>query len=332
VLPGASEQRRLDALGLPPAAADHHLHIQSPNVTAELKRRYALDPKHFAIFNPALMETRTGADALAILDAAGIREGALLSMAYLFTSPRATVAPEDALALTRAENAWNVQAARTSNRRLRAFVSVNPFSSFAVEELSHWAGQQDVCGLKLHLGNSDFDWRSDVEAGQLARVFGIAHSFDMPVIIHARAGGAFELKETHRLIDEVIAQAGDTVVQVAHGGGGGGLDEATLDALKVYSEAIERGAPGTRNMMFDLAAVLVRDRADPLSISLLARFADLVRRIGLQRFLMASDWPSVFAPQEHNEWLESQIPLTADEWRVILANRAAYFTREGRAG
>src|SRR4051812_6428476 len=94
-LPGAAEGRRAGERALPPAVADHHLHIQSPAISSELKRRIASAPEQFAIFNAALLETRTGQDALQVLDAAGIERGVLLSMAYMFASPRATIAPAD---------------------------------------------------------------------------------------------------------------------------------------------------------------------------------------------------------------------------------------------
>jgi hypothetical protein len=98
-----------------------------------------------------------------------------------------------------------------------------------------------------------------------------------------------------------------------------------VQALAMYAEAIDRGVPGTRHLVFDLAAVLVHDSSDPAAVALLKRFAQLVRKIGLDRFLMASDWPSILEPGPHNDMLAAQIPLTADEWRVILNNRAAYF-------
>jgi predicted TIM-barrel fold metal-dependent hydrolase len=332
VLPGAAEQRRADSAELPPARADHHLHIQSPNVTAELKRRFALNPEQFAIFDPALMETRTGSAALAVLDEAGIEQGALLSMAYIFASPRATVPASEAAGLTRIENEWNVAAALASAGRLKAFISVNPFSTYAIDELRHWHGRSGVTGLKLHLSNSDFDWHADQQVERLAYVFAAAREQSMPVIVHARAGGDYDAGETRRFIERVIAQAGDLQIQIAHGGGGGGLDEATLYALALYGDAIDRGSPGTRNMVFDLAAVLVRDSAEPHSASMLRQMAERMRKIGLDRFLMASDWPSVLAPREHNEWLQAQIPLTTDEWRLVLSNRASYFERRPATG
>jgi predicted TIM-barrel fold metal-dependent hydrolase len=323
-LPGASEARLAGGRVLPPAVADHHLHIQSPAITAELKRRIALAPEQFVIFSPALLETRTGHDALAVLDAAGIERGVLLSMAYMFASPRATIDPADAPALTRAENAWNVEAARSSGGRLQAFVSVSPFATFALDELRHWAREDGVSGLKLHLGNSDFDWRSNEQVGQLAAIFAAARDMSLPVLVHVRGGGEYSPLETRRFIDEVLVHAGGNCVQIAHGGGGGGLDEATVQALAMYAEAIDQRASGTANMVFDLAAVLVRDSAEPATALLLKRFAQLVRHIGPARFVMASDWPSVFPPADHNHLVEAQLPLADDEWRVILANRAPY--------
>ena len=324
VLPGAAEGRRARRSALPPAVADHHLHIQSPAISAELTRRIALAPEQFVIFSPALLETRTGQDALDVLDLAGIRQGVLLSMAYMFGSPRATTAVADAPALTRAENAWNVDAARASGGRLQAFVSVNPFTGFALDELRHWARIEGVSGLKLHLGNSDFDWRSDDDVGRLAQVFKATRELSLPVLVHVRGGGDYSQLETRRFIDEVLVHAGDNCVQIAHAGGGGGLDEATVQALSLFAEAIDRGASGTNNLVFDLAAVLVYDSSEPTAAALLKRCAQLMRHIGLDRFLVASDWPSVLAPAEHNDMLESQLPLTDEEWCLILGNRASY--------
>jgi predicted TIM-barrel fold metal-dependent hydrolase len=324
LLPGISEALRSARAALPPAAVDHHLHIQGPDVTAELRRRVALSPETFAIFNAGLFQTRTGADALEALDAAGIEQGVLLSMAYTFASHRSTVEPADVAALTRRENQFNVDAAAGSGSRLRTFIGVNPFWQGALDELNFWAGDEGVTGLKLHMGNSGFDWRSNDHIERLGMVFSIAQGMRWPVIIHARGDGDYGEGETKGFIERVLPQAGDTLVQIAHAGGGGGIDEGVLSALDLYADAIEQGAPGTRQLIFDLAVVLVRDTTDPVNASLLERFVKLARRIGLSRFVIGSDWPSLLPPLEHNELSESQIDFTDDEWRLVLANRAAY--------
>lgn len=322
--PGSLESQPAATSGLSPAAADHHLHIQSPDISAELGRRVSREPERFSIFDAAILSTRSGQDALNALDTAGIREGVLLSMAYMFGSPRTTVEAEYAPALTRAENRWNVAAAAASRGRLKAFISVSPFVPYAIEEVQYWAAQGGATGLKLHLGNSDFHWRSDIHVAQLAEVFSIARGLSMPVIVHVRAGGSYSAQETRRFIDEVLVHARDNIVQIAHAGGEGGLDDGTLQALAMYADARERGAIGTRRLVFDLACVLVKDRADPQSAALLTRLASLVRRIGPENFLMGSDWPSVLPPKEHNAMLEAQLPLTSHEWGIVLTNRAGY--------
>jgi predicted TIM-barrel fold metal-dependent hydrolase len=311
---------------LPAAAVDHHLHIQGPEVSAELKRRAALAPEDFAIFSPALFDTRSGADALAELDQAGIQEGVLLSMAYTFASPRATMRDDAAAVarLTRAENLYNVTAAQASGGRLHAFIGINPVADGALDELRYWAGQDGVRGVKLHLGNSGFQPELALHVTRLAAVFAAAGDLGLAIVIHVRSGAAFPLSETTQFIEQILPHAGMAPVQIAHAGGGGGIDDETLAALAQYALALERGAPGTERLVIDLSVVLVRDITDAASAELVKRLVALVRRIGPQRFVMGSDWPTICSPRDHNAMQAEQMTLSEAEWRVILANRAAY--------
>jgi predicted TIM-barrel fold metal-dependent hydrolase len=324
--PGQGENARPAHSPLPAAAVDHHLHIQGPEVSAELRRRAVLAPEDFAIYSPALFETRSGADALDQLDQAGIGEGVLLSMAYTFASPRATMyGDSDAVRrLTRAENRYNVDAAQASGGRLHACIGVNPVDEGALDEVRHWAGQDGVIGVKLHLGNSQYQPDSPVHVARLAGVFGAAREHGMALVIHVRSGALFPASETACFIDQVLPHAGATPVQIAHAGGGGGIDDATLTALGLYADAIERGAPGTANLVIDLSVVLVRDITDAASANLVKRLVALMRRIGPQRFVMGSDWPTICTPLEHNHMQAAQLTLLDAQWRQILANRAAY--------
>jgi predicted TIM-barrel fold metal-dependent hydrolase len=261
---------------------------------------------------------------LAALDRAGIASGVLLSMAYTFASPRSTTAAADVAALTRRENAYNVAAARQSGWRLKAFIGINPFWDGALDELHHWRREPGVTGLKLHLSNSRFDAQSALQLERLADVCAIANAAGWSIVIHARGDGDYAPVETARFIEQVLPSAAGALVQIAHAGGGGGIDEAMVEALALYADALEQGAAGTQGLVFDLAVVLVRDAADPHSAALIQRFVQLARRIGLQRFFMGSDWPSVVPPLEHNALSQAQLPFTEDEWRTVLNNRAPY--------
>ena len=306
---------------LPPAAVDHHLHIQGPELTELLKKMAARTPELFKGIDPSLLNARSGDDALRVLDEAGIEQGVLLSVAYAFASPFAKEDVGDIAKLTRLENEYNVAAALSSKGRLKAFVGVNPLADGALDELKYWAHRDGVTGVKVQLGNSGYDPTSDPDVATLARFFGAAKQADLPIVIHARSATSHTQADVQRFINEVLARAPNLPIQIAHASGGGGLDEAVLVGLASYAEAIARGAPGTDKLVFDLSVVVVDEKTDP---KLAGRFADLIRGIGLKRFVMASDWPSVLTPRKYNELLESQVPLTAAEWKVILANRAPY--------
>lgn len=307
---------------LPAASVDHHLHIQGPELTALLRKLAQRTPELFKGIDPSLLNARSGADALRALDEAGIEQGVLLSVAYAFASPFAKEDAGDIARHTRLENEYNVAAALSSNGRLKAFVGVNPLAAGAMDELRYWAQRDGVTGAKLQLGNSGYDPASDRDIATLAQFFAEAAKANLPVVIHARSSKSHTPADVRRFIDEVLSRAAHLPIQLAHASGGGGLDEALLSGLSVYADAIARKALGTERLVFDLSVVVVDDKTDR---QLANRLAELIRSIGLKRFVMASDWPSVLTPVEHNELLESQLPLTFEEWKIILANRAPYF-------
>ena len=118
-----------------PAATDHHLHIMSPALAALTQRLNELDPVAAKLLDPEVTRPHDAADVLAKLDAAGVQRGVLLSGAYIFSSPMLAAEKLDVPALTRAENAYNVAAARGSGGRLVAFIGLNPLDPGALDEL-----------------------------------------------------------------------------------------------------------------------------------------------------------------------------------------------------
>ncbi len=305
------------------SAADHHLHIQSPEATVELRSVAQRMPAIFAQLNPALLEPRGGLDAVRELDDAGIQQGVLLSEAYMFSSPFATPGLVNPAKLTRHENQFNVDAALGSSGRLKAFIGINPFSDFALDELHHWAGKYGVSGVKLHLGNSGFDPQVPAHVQALSKFVGAVRETGLPLLVHVRHPGPFDSAATKIFIDAVISQAEGITVQLAHGGGGGGVADA-VEVLEDYAEAIERCAPGTSAIIVDLSVVLVLDPTTAENVTLLERFVQIARRIGIERFVMGSDWPSLCSPREHDSLITSQLPFTAKEWARIATNRASY--------
>lgn len=303
------------------AAADHHLHIQGPALTEELNRLARRIPKAFEGIDPGILKQRDGNDALKVMDAAGIRKGVLLSEAYMFASPMARPDNPDVVKLTREENAFVVDEAAKSKGRLTAFIGVNPLAENAIPEIKYWARKGGARGIKLHLANSGFDFSSPDNVKKLADLFSAAGASNMAIVIHLRNSPKFSASDAQTFVNEVLPKAGSVPVQIAHGAGWGGLDEATIVSLGVFADAIAKDAPGTRNVFFDLALIVLDKNTDA---ALAERFAQLMRRIGLNRFVFASDWPGRYTPGDYKALLVSQLPLKPDEWQIVLKNEAPY--------
>ncbi len=309
---------------LPPPLADYHLHIQSRALSDVLRRAAAQDPKLFEGMSPALLHPRSGADALRVLNDAGIRCGVLLSEAYMFTSPYFDVHNIDKDRLTREENAFNVAQAAQSKGRLVAFISVNPLSPAATSEIAYWKRAGGASGIKLHLANSQFDFALPANIQALKQVFLEANKDSFPLIIHLRNRQDFGAAQVNTFVDEILPSAGSLPVQIAHGGGWGGLDDQTIAALSAFSDAIAAHRPGTERLTFDLALVVVDDHTDAAKAQ---GFVDLMRKIGIERFAMGSDWPALYTPGQYVHLVERELPLKPQEWRAILAHRSDYIPK-----
>ena len=307
---------------LPPPIVDVHMHIQGRDISEELHKVAARLPAEFRDLSPATLKPRSGADALRVLDEAGIQYGVLLSEAYMFFSPFAAPDHLDAARLTRQENIYVVSEAAKSKGRLIAFIGIDPLAPNALEEIAYWIEHPGARGIKLHLANSAFDYHSKGNMASLAAVFSAASAAHLPIAIHMRNNEAFGAREAKQFIDEVLPHAGNLLVQVAHGAGWGGLDQRTLDALQTFAEAIAAHRPGTQNLVFDLAVVVTKAKTDP---TLAQAYVDCMRKAGIDRFRFGSDWPAVYEPKAYVARLISQLPLTLAEWKAIFSKRAPYF-------
>ncbi|MGZ3367261.1 MAG: amidohydrolase family protein, partial [Caulobacteraceae bacterium] len=297
----------------------YHLHIQGPDICTALQRLKARNPSVFQGVDASFMNQRSGADALRLLDAAGITYGVLLSEAYMFGSPLMAPDHPDVATLTRAENAYNVAEATKSRGRLLAFIGVDPLSATAEPEIDYWSGR-GAAGLKLHLANSLFDFNAPDHMRQLKNVFALARKRRLPTIIHLRNRVEWGEAQANAFIDQILPSAAGLPIQVAHGAGWGALDQPTVAALDAFSKAIAEHKPGTEALTFDLAIVLApwTKPEDP------GHFVEVMRTVGMDRFEVGSDWPAKYTPGEEVTFLQKTLPLTEAEWRVILAHRGKY--------
>lgn len=309
---------------------DHHIHLGTQELGRQMDIMRKVDPGSFEFLSEDIFKKPSVADALRNLDQAGVKRAVLLSTAYWFMLPGDN--SPGAVRLMRAENRWNVNTALASHGRIIAFISINPLARSARTELLYWKGKPGVSGLKLHLGAAGFTASSPKQVTELAAIFTLARQAKLPIVVHLRGGGSFTTADVNIFIDKVLAKAGDLPVQIAHGGGYAGVDPATTDSLEAFGAAIARKAPGTRNLVFDLSGVVMPEPAATALGSTdvqLARFVADMRRIGLDRFVIGSDWPAIGPMAPYFELMRQKLALTDAEWATLCHNTAPYL-RKGR--
>ncbi len=265
-------------------------------------------------------------DVVALLDAAGIRYGLLLSVAYMYGSPARAF--EDEYAKVRAENDWTGDQAGQHPERLRAFGSVNPLKAYALDEIARCASHPNLRqGLKLHFGNSDVQLDHPAHVEQLRRVFLAANANRMALVIHLRASlsrqRAYGPAQARVFLDELLPLVPDIPVQIAHlaGAGPGYDDPPAQGAMAVLADAVEQRDPRTRPLWFDVATVADPDNA-PTTAALVAQ---RIRQIGPERTLYGSDAALGDNLRPREGWAAfRRLPLSEDEFALIASNLAPH--------
>ena len=306
---------------------DHHMHIFSPEAARVLKIACArVGPVKCP---PEISKSpSTGRDAVQALNNGGIQTGVLLSTGYFFGSPIVADLKLDVPAKTRAENTFVVDQAKGQCGRLIAFISVNPLSSNALDEIAYWAQKGGATGLKLHLGNSHFDFRSPEEVAKLAAIFRLAAQVHFAIVVHLETPAAdFGARDIRIFLTEVAPFARNVPIQVAHAGSGGGADAHTLSALGEFADAFEHDPEGAKNVFFDLAMVpdeMSNTAKLAASADNIAKLKALMERIGLKRFVLASDWTHPLNLANYYADEKAALNFSEADWRLLASNVAPY--------
>lgn len=272
---------------------------------------------------PQVFAAVTADSLIAEMDAAGIRRAAVLSVAYMFGEPGLNPPVTDGIAKVRAENDWVSAEVARFPERLVGFCSFAALSDYALAELERCARLPGMRGLKLHFSNSRVDVRNPAHVEKLRRVFRAANARGLAIVAHTWVSrdATYGREHARIFLEQILPEAPDVVVQIAHFAGGG--PGYTDPALAAFAEAVEAGDPRTKNLYFDVATV-----AHDQSEEVLRTFAGRIRQIGVDRVLFGSDLalPGNGNPQAKEAWaiFRNTVPLTAEEIRRIGANVAPY--------
>lgn len=271
----------------------------------------------FTYPGPEILTPITAEQLVEELDEAGIQRAVVLSPAYWFGSAFRDPLPDE-YEKVRAENDWNAQQAARFPDRLVAFCSFNPLRDYALQELERCARHPHLKGLKLHFGNSGVDVLDAEHVEKVRRVFRAANEYRLPIVAHLWTIGSYGREQAEVFLNQILPEAPDVTVQIAHMAGGG---RSTDPALAVYAEAIAAGDPRTKNLYFDVATLVVPNSSDRV----LERNAMRMRQIGLDRILWGSDL-STPGELSGQQWriFRALMPLTPEELRTIASNVAPY--------
>jgi predicted TIM-barrel fold metal-dependent hydrolase len=294
--------------------ADHHQHLFSPAVAALISPAPPAAPA----------ASLTADDLLKLLDEAGIRRAAVLSVGYIWGGPARVI--ENEYDKVKAENDWISQQVGRHPDRLRGFCGVNPLEDYALGEIARCAKDPHLrYGLKLHIGNSVVDYHNAAHIAQLRRVFAAANANRMAIAVHMRASisqkVAYGRAEATIFLNELLPAAPDIPVQIAHLAGAGGYADPLADqALSVFVDAIAKGDPRTKQLWFDVTTNAVPN-APPEQLQ---QIAQRVRQLGVGRVLYGSDAASN-ANKPADGWAAFlKVPLTAAEFETIARNVPPY--------
>jgi len=293
--------------------ADHHQHLFSPAIVALLDTSGAMPPL-------------TAGDLIPLLDSAGIRKATVLSVAYMYGSPKRTIPDEHAK--VRAENDWTAEQAAQYPDRLVALCGVNPLKDYALDELARCAKDPRLSrGLKLHFGNSDVQLNNPAHAERLRRFFQAANDHRMAIVVHMRASISMKrpygVAQARVFLEQLLPAAPDVAVQVAHlASSGPGFDDPPAhEVIAVLAEAVQKGDPRTKRLLFDVASNVARDS----SAADEARIVKLIRQVGVERVLYGSDAAVSDNPRPGEGWtLFRRLSLTDEEFEKIAGNVAPY--------
>ena len=290
--------------------ADHHQHLFGPTIVARA---------------PTPMETVDVDRLIALLDAGGIRQAAVLSLAYMYGNPNRPPVEREYEAV-KTENDWTSAQVAKFPDRLVAFCSVNPLRPYALEEIARCAADPRLKrGLKLHFGNSDVNLTNAADAARLRDVFALANRHRMAIVVHARTTISkqrpYGAAHARVFLETLLATAPDVPVQIAHLAGSGGYDEAGVDdAVGVFVDAIAAKDPRVGRLWFDVSGIaLIGNWPRPA-----ARVAERIRQLGVQRVLWGADGAAGGTTPAAAWKAFKEVPLTPAELETIRTNVAPY--------
>jgi predicted TIM-barrel fold metal-dependent hydrolase len=255
----------------------------------------------------------------------------LISMAHLYTTEAFGPIVESQgfeRRLLAAENDYIAVCVATNPKRFFGFYSVNPLKEYAFDELTRCRANPNLTGLKLHLPACGVDLENTSHTTQLAKVLSWAADNDVPVLLHLSAGEEISLSRSLWFWETTVQPHSTLELYLAHLGSVGGYNTSSQNILHGYRRLAEERAEFRKmKIYFDLSGAIIGQGSEEgrhTTDEQCKNLSEQILRIGVERFLFASDYP-VFSLSQTRDNLVQRLRLPEKEISRLLANRSCRF-------
>lgn len=301
---------------------DHHVHLLSPALIQDWK----------SIGMEFGRPDEAYSDPTRLIENEHLVGAFLVSMAHLYATEdfRAILKePNDEWRRVAAENDFIADSVAKHPAFFVGFFSVSPLADYAFDELNRCQSKPNLTGLKLHLPACGVDLNDAAHTSRLDSVLSWAATNDVPVLMHLTAGENVDLDTSLRIWNTIVRPHEKLELYVAHLGSVGGYNHSSHNILEGFRKLAEQDADfRKRAIYFDLSGAIIpegSEEAQPTSDEQLKRLSDQIERIGVQRFLFASDYP-VFSIAQTRAGIAT-LPISARDRERLMSNRSSRFGR-----
>ncbi len=301
---------------------DPHVHILSPQLIKHWK----------SLGVPFSREDKFYSDGGAIMSRLETDQAIAVSMAHLYGTEgfrRIEQVKSNEAEFVRAENDHIAKCVQESNGNLIGFYSVNLLRPYADDELERCRKHPELTGLKLHLPACGINLLNDEHLKVIAKRFAWCEKNEIPVLIHLAGSDVeeFGIPAASRFWKSVVEPVPNIQLIVAHAGATGGYSANSAAIMTGFRQLLAGNQSfADAQIYFDLSGAILFEETDgfqPTSDAQCRQLGEMMREIGIKRFLPASDYP-VFDQSKMFEALRTRIGLTETEQKELFSNRPTF--------
>ena len=265
-----------------------------------------------------------------VLERLNCRRAVVLSMGYLFTSEwfaRLDDVAADPDKFVATENDFVAEIVENLPEKLIGFFSINPLSDRADEEFKRCADSGKFSGLKFHLPACGLQFDNPEHFELIKQTIDKCAERDLVVLIHLDGfQGEFGETESLKFWSEICQPHEDLKMIVAHLGSSG-INRRSQQLLETFHALRETDKEFSKlQIYFDLSGAVISSEIEgrePTSKEMATVLRDLMRKIGLDRFLPATDYPVPLGDLQTE--LRETLKLNEEEIESLCGNVAEFW-------